>query len=44
MPTMFLHGIHSGLDDSLHFPSATLDFSLYLKEAVFMLLKSWRER
>ena len=37
IPAVFLHGIHTGSDHSLHFPSATLNFSLYLKEVVFML-------
>lgn len=37
MPPVFLRGVHTGLDYSLHFLSVTL----YLKELVFMLLISW---
>lgn len=44
IPAVFLHGIHTGLDHSLHFPSATLYFSLYLKEVMFMLLETSGER
>lgn len=44
IPAIFLHDIHTGLDHSLHFPSATLYFPLYLKEVVFMVLKTSEKR